>query len=132
MEEDKYFKDVSQDEVYKSIDDEIKKAKKDHPVSAKIQSEKKGIVLPIVINIAIIVVVTLGLMYYLLTAHGKVKEESLSSSVAGVEEDVIRELQRRSEEQIELQRRKLNDAIKRLEDVKRERDFFLQNQTIKM
>jgi hypothetical protein len=128
MDEDRYFQEVRQDEVYKSIDDEIKKTKKALPVTKEIKSEKKGIVLPLIINIAIVVVISLGLIYYLFTSRAKVKEEGLSSSVAGVEAEVIRELQRRSEEQVEQHRRKLDDAIKRLEALKQERDFFLQNQ----
>ncbi len=84
MDDDKYFQEVSQDEVYRSIDEEINKAKKTHPVAKKIKSEKKGIVLPLIVNVTIVVVISLGLLYYLYATRGRDKQESLSSSVAGV------------------------------------------------
>ena len=128
MEEDKFFQQVSQEEVYRSIDEEINKAKKTHPVAKKIKSEKKDIVLPLILNVTIIVLISLGLLYYLLATKGRDKQDSLSSSVAGVEAEVIRELQRRSEEEVEQQKIKLEDARQRLEILKQEKDFFLQNQ----
>jgi tetratricopeptide (TPR) repeat protein len=128
MDEDKYFQEVSQDEVYRSIDEEINKAKKTHPVAKKIKSEKKGIILPLIVNVTIVVVISLGLLYYFFATRGRDKQESLSSSVAGIEAEVIREIQRRSAEEVELQKRKLEDARRRLKILKEERDFFLQNQ----
>ncbi len=41
MEEDKFFQPVSQEEVYRSLDEEINNAKKTHPVSKNIKIEKK-------------------------------------------------------------------------------------------
>jgi hypothetical protein len=127
-EHDEVFDEVSEDEIYKSIDEEISKAKTTHFVDKIIKSEKKGIVLPLIVNIFIVVGVSLGLVYYLIGNKSRVEEQSISESVAGVEEEVIREIRRRSEEEVKEQQQKLEDARKRMEELQQEKDFFIENQ----
>ncbi|HEB30135.1 MAG TPA: hypothetical protein ENI15_04575 [Spirochaetes bacterium] len=125
---DEVFDEVSEDEIYKSIEEEINKTKTTHFADKIIESEKKGIVLPLILNIFIIVGVTLGLVYYMIGNKSKVEEQAIGESVAGVEEEVIREIRRRSEKEVKEQKKKLEDARKRMEELQQEKDFFLENQ----
>ncbi|MCK4804498.1 MAG: hypothetical protein KAT88_08060, partial [Spirochaetes bacterium] len=122
------FQDVSEDDVFKSIEEEINKTKQTHFADNIIESEKKGIVLPLIVNIVIITVVSLGLVYYLLSGRGKAQEQIIGESVSGVEAEVIREIRRKSEEEVRAQKEKLENARIRLESLQQERDYFLQNQ----
>lgn len=122
------FQDVSEDDVFKSIEEEINKTKQTRFADNIIESEKKGIVLPLIVNIVIVAIVTMGLVYYLLSNRGKEQEQVIGGSVSGVEEEVIREIQRKSEEEVRAQKEKLENARIRLESLQQEKDYFLQNQ----
>lgn len=122
------FQDVSEDDVFKSIEEEINKTKQTHFADNIIESEKKGIVLPLIVNIVIITVVSLGIVYYLLSGRGKEQEQIIGKTISGVEAEVIREIRRKSEEEVRAQKEKLENARIRLESLQQERDYFLQNQ----
>jgi hypothetical protein len=122
------FQELSEEEVYKSIEEELQKRKREHRWDMLIRSEKKGLVLPLIVNLVIIGIVSMGLVYYLVINRGMVREQSVEDRISGVEEELIREIRRRSEAEIAEQKRKLEDARKRLEALQNEREFFLSNQ----
>ncbi len=122
------FQEISEEDVYRTIEDEIRKRKKAHQWDSIIRSEKKGLVLPLIVNISIIVVISLGFLYYFMMNKVNIREQMIGEKISGVEEELIREIRRRSEAEIEAQRQKLEDARKRLELLQQEKDFFLQNQ----
>ena len=122
------FQEISEEDVYRTIEDEIKKKKKTHQWDSIIRSEKKGLVLPLIVNISIIVVISLGFLYYFMMNKVSIREQMIGEKISGVEEELIREIRRRSEAEIEAQRQKLEDARKRLELLQQEKDFFLENQ----
>jgi hypothetical protein len=119
---------ISEEEVYRSIEEEIDRAKGTGGLEEAIVSEKKGAVMPLVVNIAIVVVFGAGLLFYLALARERAQEQALSATVSGVEEEVIREIRRRSQQEVEEQRQKLEAARERLSSLEREREFFLNNQ----
>jgi len=127
-ERDDVFHDVREEEVYRSIEEEINRGKKYSYADNVIESEKKGIILPLIVNIAIIVFFISGLVFYLTVNRERVREQALGESISGVEEEVIKEIRRRSEEEVAEQKQKLNDAKKRLNALQEESDYFLQNQ----
>lgn len=122
------FHDVSEEDIYRSIEEELQKRKSTQQWDNLIRSEKKGMVLPLIVNIAIIVLVSFGLLYYVLVNKVRVRDQKVDESISGVEEEVIREIRRRSEAEIAAQKQKLEDARKRLESLQEEKDYFLQNQ----
>ena len=127
-EDSELFEDVSQEEIYRAIDEEISKNKQLVYADDVIASEKKGIVLPLIVNIAIVVVFLAGFLFYLTTSRERVREQEVGGRISGVEEEVIREIQRKSEQEVAEQKQKLAAARSRLESLQQERDFFLQNQ----
>jgi hypothetical protein len=122
------FHDVSEEDIYRSIDEELQKRKSTQQWDDLIRSEKKGMVLPLIVNIVIIALVSFGLLYYVLVNKVRIRDQKVDESIAGVEEEVIREIRRRSEAEIAAQKQKLEDARKRLESLQEEKDYFLQNQ----
>jgi hypothetical protein len=122
------FHDVSEEDIYRSIDEELQKRKSTQQWDNLIRSEKKGMVLPLIVNIVIIALVSFGLLYYVLVNKVRIRDQKVDESIAGVEEEVIREIRRRSEAEIAAQKQKLEDARKRLESLQEEKDYFLQNQ----
>jgi hypothetical protein len=122
------FQEISEEDIYRTIDDEIKKRKTDQQWDNIIRSEKRGLVLPLIVNISIIAFVSLGFLYYFIMNRVNIREQLIGEKISGVEEELIREIRRRSEAEVEEQRRKLEDARKRLEMLQQEKDFFLQNQ----
>jgi len=126
-EEDEVFNEISQEDVFRSIEEEINKGKK-LQFTDSIESEKKGFVMPLLLNFAIIALVSVGICYYLFINKEKAEEKTAGGIISGVEEEVIKEVKRRSEEEIKVQKRKLEDAKKRLESLNKEKDYFLENQ----
>ncbi len=122
------FQEESEEDIYKSIEEELRKRKRERRWDNLIRSEKKGLVLPLVVNLIIIGIVSMGLVYYLLVNKGIMREQSVEEKISGVEEELIREIRRRSEAEIAEQKRRLEDARKRLESLQNEREFFLSNQ----
>lgn len=122
------FDEVNRDEVYRTIDEQINKRKRTIEYGESLKSEKKGIVLPLVVNVVIIAVVSLGMLYYFLVGRKRSGEFAVGEKVSGIEEEVIKEIRRRSEAEVEEQRKKLEDARQRLGQLQKEKDFFLQNQ----
>ena len=120
--------EVSKEEVYRAIEEEINKQKKEIISDIKIQSEKKGFILPLIVNIVIVVVVTAGILYYVLVANRGAFTVIRTGAVGGVEEEVIKEIKRRSQEKIEAQKKKLAEAKKRLISLEKEKEYFLKNQ----
>lgn len=127
QEPDSVFQDVSQEEVYRSIEAEIEKEKRSYSDDI-VRSAKSGVMLPIVLNVVLIAVFASILTFYLTVSREKLREQVLSGSITGVEEEVIREIKRRSEEEVRKSKEKLNEAKKRLTALQEERDFFLANQ----
>ncbi len=122
------FEDVSEEEVYRAIDEEINKNKSLQFTEGVISSEKRGLTLPLIVNIAIVVVFSAGFLYYLMTTRERIKEQEVGGTISGVEEEVIREIRRKSEQEVEEQKKKLEEAKSRLEEIQKERDYFIQNQ----
>ena len=122
------FQEISEEDVYRSIEQELQNRKREQRWDMLIRSEKKGLVLPLIVNLVIIAIVSMGLVYYLFINKGKVREQGVEDRISGVEEELIREIRRRSEAEIAEQKRRLEDARKRLEALQNERDFFLSNQ----
>ncbi len=122
------FHEISEEDIYRSIEEELQKRKATHEWDNLIRSEKKGMVLPLIVNIVIIILVSLGLLYYVLMNKVRIRDQKVNERIAGVEEEVIREIRRRSEAEIAAQKLKLEDARKRLQALEEEKDFFLQNQ----
>ncbi len=127
-EREEVFEDVQDDEIFRAIEDEISKKKTSSVVDEAIQSEKRGMVLPLVINIVIVAIFAAGLLFYLTFARERALEQTLSGTISGVEDEVIREIRRRSEQEIEEQKKKLEEARLRLASLMEERNFFLENQ----
>lgn len=127
-EEGEEIYEISKEEVYSAIEEEINKRKKGITADIKIQSEKKGFVLPLVVNLIIVAVVTAGILYYVLVANRSAFTITSTGAVGGVEEEVIKEIKRRSQEQVEEQKKKLEEAKKRLTSLEKEREYFLKNQ----
>jgi hypothetical protein len=119
---------VSQDEIFKAIEKEIRSKKSTDVVDDIIESEKKGIILPLVINLVIVAIFAAGLLFYLTISRERIREQTLGDSISGVEDEVIREIRRRSEQEIEEQKQKLEETRSRLAVLMEERDFFLENQ----
>ncbi|MFW6180676.1 MAG: hypothetical protein ACOC8N_02920 [Spirochaetota bacterium] len=119
---------ISEEEVYRSIEEEINRAKGSGSLEETIVSEKRGAVMPLVVNIAIVVVFGAGLLFYLALARERAQEQALSSTVSGVEEEVIREIRRRSRQEVAEQKQKLEAARERLSSLEQERELFLKNQ----
>lgn len=126
--EESGFQDVSEQEVYRAIEEEIRERKDVTYGEDLIVSEKRGVLFPLVVNIIIIAVFAAGTFAYLTFSREKTREQVLAGSISGVEEEVIREVRRRSEEEIKEQQRRLEDAKSRLAALQKERDFFLENQ----
>ncbi len=120
--------EVSQEEVYNAIEEEIKKQKREIGDIVVIQSEKKGFVLPLVVNIVIVVMVTAGILYYTMIGNKEAFTVMRAGKVGGVEEAVIKEIRRRSEQEVEAQKKKLEEAKKKLAQLEKEREYFLKNQ----
>ena len=116
------FHEISEDEVYRSIDDEIIRAKGAGILDETVTSEKKGAVMPLLVNIAIVVLFGAGLVFYLMLARERAQEQALSGTVSGVEEEVIREIRRRSQQEVAEQKRKLETARERLSSLEQELD----------
>jgi hypothetical protein len=117
-----------EDEILQAIEEEIGKRQSAVLVDDSIISEKKGLVLPLVINLLIVMIFAAGLVFYLFFSKDGAREQTLGGAISGVEEEVIREIRRRSEEEIEQQRRKLEETRIKLTALMEERDFFLKNQ----
>jgi tetratricopeptide (TPR) repeat protein len=122
------FQEISEDEIYRSIDEEINKRKSDSDVDDILSSEKRGVVLPLVLNVVILAIFAAGLSAYLIINKERIREQTLGTSVSGVEEEVIKEIRRRSEEEVAEQREKLKNARARLTALQKEKDLFLENQ----
>jgi hypothetical protein len=127
-EDKKEIHDIDEEEVLRSIDEEIQKNKKTYDWDASIVSEKKGVLLPLVVNLVIIAIVGAGIVYYMIANRAKISQQTVGESISGVEEEVIREIRRRSEAELAEQRKRLEDAKNRLASLQKERDDFLQNQ----
>jgi len=123
----KILEEVSQEEVFRNIEEEIKRSKKTY-TDAPIHSEKKGFLLPLIVNGAILTLVAAGFLFFFFTFRERELGLTVEGSVTGVEEEVIREIRRRSEEKIQEQRKKLEDARKRLASLQREKELFEANQ----
>jgi hypothetical protein len=128
IEQDEMADGVNQDEIYRAIEKEIRSKKSTDVVDDIIESEKKGVILPLVINLVIVAIFAAGLLFYLTISRERIREQTLGGSISGVEDEVIREIRRRSEQEIEDQKRKLEETRSRLASLMEERDFFLQNQ----
>ena len=126
--EKEIFEDVSEEEVFKAIEEEINKNKQLVYSEDVIASEKKGVVLPLVVNIAIVVLFLAGFFLYLNTSRERQAEQGVGGRISGVEEEVIREIQRKSEQEVAEQKEKLQAARSRLQSLQQEKEFFLQNQ----
>jgi hypothetical protein len=122
------FQGISEQEIYRSIEEEIKRQKNVTYAEDVIISEKRGMLFPLIVNIVIIAVFAAGTFAYLTFSKEKTREQALAGSISGVEEEVIREVRRRSEEEVKEQQKRLEDAKSRLAEIQKERDFFLQNQ----
>jgi hypothetical protein len=122
------FEDVSQEEIFSAIDEEINKNKQLTYSDEVIDSEKKGVVLPLLVNITIVVVFLAGFLFYLTTSRERMREQEVGGSISGVEEEVIREIQRKSEEEVAEQKQKLRAARSRLETLQQEKEYFIKNQ----
>jgi hypothetical protein len=122
------FEEVSEEEIYRSIDEEIQKNKRLAYADDVISSERKGIVLPLVVNVAIVVVFLAGFLFYLTTTREKANELEVGGKISGVEEEVIREIRRKSEQEVAEQKEKLQEARSRLNSLQKEKEFFIQNQ----
>ncbi len=127
-EEEEDILEVSREEVYRAIEEEINKQKRDIHYDVEIISEKKGFVLPLVVNLIVIVMVTAGILYYTFVGNKEAFTVMRAGKVGGVEEAVIKEIRRRSEKEVEEQKKKLEEAKKRLQQLEKERDYFLKNQ----
>jgi hypothetical protein len=126
--EKEFFEEVSQEEIYRAIDEEISKNKQLVYSDDVIASEKKGLVLPLIVNVAIVVIFLTGFLFYLIASRERVREQEVGGRISGVEEEVIKEIQRKSEQEVAEQKKKLQEARSRLETLKQEKDYFLQNQ----
>jgi hypothetical protein len=122
------FEDVREDEIFRTIEEEINKRQATSYVDDVIESEKKGMILPLVINVVIVAIFAAGILFYLTVTKERVGVQTLGGVISGVEEEVIREIRRRSEEEIEQQKKKLADTRSKLASLMEERDFFLKNQ----
>jgi hypothetical protein len=122
------FQEVSEEEIYKSIDEEIQKNKSLVYADDVIASERKGILLPLIINVAIVVVFLAGFLFYITATRDRVRELEVGGRISGVEEEVIREIRRKSEQEVAEQKEKLEEARSKLDSLKKEKEFFLQNQ----
>ena len=128
VEREEVFEDVRKDEIFSAIEDEISRKKTTAVVDDIIESEKRGVVLPLVINLVIVAIFAAGLLFYLTFSGERVREQTLGKTISGVEDEVIREIRRRSEQEIEAQKQKLEETRTRLASLMEERDFFLENQ----
>lgn len=128
VEREEVFENVREDEIFRAIEDEISRKKTTAIVDDMIESEKKGVVLPLVINLVIVAIFAAGLLFYLTFSGERVREQTLGETISGVEDEVIREIRRRSEQEIEAQKKKLEETRTRLASLMEERDFFLENQ----
>ena len=122
------FDDVREDDIFRAIEEEIRSKKTTDIANDIIESEKKGVILPLVINLVIIAIFAAGLLFYLTISRERTREQILGESISGVEDEVIREIRRRSEQEIEAQKKKLEETRSRLAVLMEERDFFLENQ----
>jgi hypothetical protein len=122
------FDRVHDDEILQAIEEEIGKRKTTVLVEEAISSEKKGMVLPLVINLVIVFIFAAGLIFYLTIARERTTDQILGGTISGVEEEVIREIRRRSEEEIAQQKQRLAETRSKLTALMEERDFFLKNQ----
>ncbi len=127
-ERDEFFSEVSEDEIYHRIEQEINKEKTTAYADEVIKSEKKGLLLPLIVNVAIVVIFTSGLGFYIMMNRERSREQVVGESVSGVEEQVIKEIRRRSEAEVADQKKKLGEVKQRLSTLQKERDFFLENQ----
>jgi TolA-binding protein len=127
-EREEVLEDVHKDEIFRAIEDEISRKKTTAVVDDIIESEKRGVVLPLVINLVIVAIFAAGLLFYLTFSGERVREQTLGDTISGVEDEVIREIRRRSEQEIEAQKQKLEETRTRLASLMEERDFFLENQ----
>ncbi len=118
---------VSKEEVFRSIEEEIKRSKKDFSETV-IKSERKGFLFPVLINAGIVLLFGAGLLYFIMTNRESLSMAYMGGVVTGVEEEVIKEIKRRSEEELSQQRKKLEEAKRRLEALRREKEFFEKNQ----
>lgn len=125
---DKVFEDVSEEEVFRSIEEEINKGKKLQYIESIVESEKRGYVLPLLVNLIIVLFFSAMLAYFLIGNRERVREQSVGATMSGIEEEVIKEIRRRSEEEVREQKKRLEDAKLRLTELQEERDFFLENQ----
>jgi hypothetical protein len=120
--------DVSKDEIFRAIDEEIHKRKSSGSWEEAVQSEKKGVVLPLVVNAVIVVLVAIGIVFYFVANRRDVSEEAGEGSIGGVEEAVIEAIRRKSEEEIAAERERLKEAQLKLDQLEQERDSFVKNQ----
>jgi hypothetical protein len=122
------LEEVSKDEIFRAIDEEIQKRKSSGSWEEAVQSEKKGIVLPLVVNAVIIVIVAVGILFYFVSGRRGVSEGGTEGSIGGVEEAVIEAIRRKSEEEIAAERERLKEAQLKLNRLEMERDSFVKNQ----
>jgi len=127
-ERDEIFSEASEDEIYHLIEDEINKEKTPAYADEVIKSEKKGLLLPLIVNVAIVVIFTSGIGFYIMLNRERTREQVVGKNVSGVEEQVIKEIRRRSEAEVADQKKKLGEVKQRLSTLQKERDFFLENQ----
>jgi hypothetical protein len=122
------FEEVSQEEIFKAIDEEINKNKQLVYADDVIESEKKGVVLPLIVNVAIVVLFLAGFIFYLTASRDRVREQEVGGRISGVEEEVIKEIQRKSKEEVAEQKAKLQEARSRLQSLQQEKEYFIENQ----
>ncbi len=122
------YQEISEEDIYRSIDEEINKRKSESHADEIISSEKRGVVLPLILNVVILTIFAAGLSAYMMINKERTKEQILGTSISGVEEEVIKEIRRRSEEEVAEQRERLKAARARLEALQKERNEFLENQ----
>jgi hypothetical protein len=120
--------EISEEEIYRSIDEEIQKAKSSTIVESVIQSEKKGALLPLLLNVGMVVIFGFGLLFFTVLSRSGEEKQQVGETVTGVEEQVIQEIRRRSQQEVEEQRRKLEEARERLKSLEQEKENFLTNQ----
>jgi len=121
------FHEVKEEEIFRAIEEEIKRGKKTY-IDAPVQSEKKGAFLPLMVNGVIFAVVAAGFLFFFTTLRERELGLTVEGGITGVEEEVIREIRRRSEEVIQEQKQKLEDARKRLAQLQNEKELFEANQ----
>ena len=75
------FQEISEEDIYRTIEDEIQKRKKPNEWDAVVRSEKRGMVLPLIVNLVIIAFVTMGFLYYFISNKVNIREQMLGEKI---------------------------------------------------